>query len=126
MLNNGGIRTETFGNVNQILVAPSSLQFAVGIVVDDTGVTADSRGKKIIKAGTPVAGDLMNRTEPFQKAATGVEGVLVHDVDVTVGEANASLLLFGFVNVSRLDDETKALITDGVKEELNMIKFIAD
>ena len=49
----------------------------------------------------------------------------MHDVDVTSGEGNATLLLFGFVNLNRLDDATRKLITDSVKADLTMIKFVA-
>lgn len=124
MLNRTGIKTETYNNINQILFAVQH-QVSVGVLVDDTDVIADASGKKIIKAGTPVTGDLEKRELPFSKSATNVQGVLLHDVDVTVGEENGTLLLFGFVNLNRLDEETRALITSDVKEQLNMIKFIS-
>lgn len=138
MLNQTGIKVNSYGNVDQILFA-TQYQVSVGIVVDSTGVTAGADGKKILKAGTPVSGDLTKRETAFKKIAAAVakegetstttqpvaEGVLLHDVDVTSGEGNATLLLFGFVNLNRLDTATKALITDDVKADLTMIKFIA-
>lgn len=138
MLNQTGIKQRSYGNVDQILFA-TQYQVSVGIVVDSTGVTAGADGKKILKAGTPVSGDLTKRETAFKKIAEVVakngetstttqpvaEGVLLHDVDVTSGEGNATLLLFGFVNLNRLDAATKALITDDVKADLTMIKFIA-
>lgn len=131
MFNKTGIKTEKYGNATQIL-KNVELQESVGIVVDDTGVTADSRGRKIIKAGTPLTGDLDNRTTAFTAAKAGstteksdAVGVLLHDVDVTTGDANGTLLIFGFVNTNRLDTATKAKITSYVKEALPLIKFIA-
>lgn len=130
MLNRTGIRHYEYGNVTQILFAIEH-QVSVGIVVSSEGIEADERGKKIIKAGTPVSGDLTQRETPFKPISTSgegspvAEGVLLHDVDVTEGDGNATLLLFGFVNLNRLDDETKKLITDSVKADLTMIKFIA-
>ena len=235
MFNNTGIKRETAVAVNQILAFVEP-QASVGVVVNNTNVDADSDGKKIIKAGTPVYGDLTARTTAFTKASTttgtkgtwtveittafandekivingvtytkgstqsaddkvfagadaaaqatslvaivsdanftltnssgvitftqkvadsagsapvvtktattgaigsvtagttpvdGVSnavGVLVHDVDVTAGNNNATLLIFGFVNLDRLDDATAALITTSVKTALSgKITFI--
>ena len=229
MLNQKGIHKVTAGNVNQILFAVEP-QVSVGIVIANTGVDADSDGKKIIKAGTPVTGSLVARNSAFAKASdtsgtkgtwtlqittafatdetitidgttytcgasesadnrvfagananaqaaslkniivdarfdvtvstdtltftqkvadsTGTGpvvsktsttgaigsvtagtspvdgtnnavGVLLHDVDVTAGNANATMLIFGFVNLDRLDAATQALITNAVKIALN-------
>lgn len=123
MFNNTGIKKETAVAVNQILAFVEP-QVSVGVVVNNTGITADADGKKIIKAGTPMYGDLTARTTAFTKATTteGVSnavGVLLHDVDVTAGNNNATLLIFGFVNLDRLDSTTAALITAAVKTALN-------
>ena len=114
-------------NTRQVLFCTEP-QVSVGIVVDDAAGTADG-SKKIVKAGTPLSGDLTARTTPFVKAkddSTGsagdgkvATGVLLHDVDVTDGDANGTLLVFGFVNLDRLDSATAALITDKRKTELS-------
>lgn len=131
MFNQTGIKTEKYGNIMQIL-KNVELQESVGIVVDDSVATADNLGRKIVKAGTPLTGDLDNRTTAFTAAKAGSSteksdavGVLLHDVDVTIGDANGTLLIFGFVNTNRIDTTTKAKITAQVKEALPMIKFIA-
>lgn len=131
MFNQTGIKTEKYGNITQIL-KNVELQESVGVVVDDSVATTDSLGRKIVKAGTPLAGDLDNRTTAFTAAKAGSSteksdavGVLLHDVDVTIGDANGTLLIFGFVNTNRIDATTKAKITEQVKEALPMIKFIA-
>lgn len=131
MLNNTGIKKETYGSGNQILFAVEH-QVSMGIVVDQTvGVAEGTR--KIAKAGTPLTGNLDARETAFTAAATSGDtaktsnavGVLLHDVDVTVGDNNGAILLFGFVNTNRIDSTTKAKITAEVKAALPMIKFAA-
>lgn len=128
MHNNSGIKKETYGNVQQILFAVEH-QVSVGIVVDETCGVAQTNGRKIAKAGTPVTGDLDKRTVAFTPATTGVStnviGVLLHDVDVTTGDNNGTLLLFGFVNTNRLDETTKGKITADIKKALTKITFMA-
>lgn len=125
MLNQTGIKKETYGSTNQILfnVEP---QVSVGIVVDDSvQATANSLGKKIVKAGTPLTGNLTNRSIPFTAAKAGsaseasdAVGVLLHDVEVTTGDANGTLLIFGFVNLDRIDETTQRKLTSYVKTAL--------
>lgn len=124
MYNNTNVKHETYGNRNQILFAIEH-QVSMGCVVAQS-VGVVENGRKIAKAGTPITGNLDERTTAFTKA-TGANavGVLLHDVDVTVAENNATILLFGFVNVNRIDETTRALITAEVKEALPMIKFVA-
>ena len=131
MYNNTGITKTSYLNKNQILFAVEH-QVSMSIVVDDANITAGSNGKKIVKAGTPLAGSLDARTTAFTKAsssgspsASNAVGILLHDVDVTAGENNGTLLIFGFVNTNRIDATTKALITAEVKAALPMIKFVA-
>lgn len=129
MFNKSGITKTNLMSVNQIL-ANVDLQASVGCVVGDTGATKVGN-KKIIKAGTPLAGDLDKRTTPFTLATgeeTGAQaiGVLLHDVDVTNGNANGTILIFGFVNKNRLDEDVKALITKEVVEALDgKVTFIS-
>lgn len=185
MLNRDGISKKTYGAPTQIL-ANVELQESVGCIVPQSLVAdADTNGKKIAKAGTPVFINLMSRQTPvsapgdvaasataavsgtgitaaavvaatFSTAVSGASGtyvfeyngtsskwylgeteatlntygitptgtpangdkitvtftaaatvsanaVLLHDVDVTAGAANGTALIFGFVNVNRLD-----------------------
>lgn len=131
MLNNTGITKTSYNDVPQILIAPE-LAFSMGIVVDETCGTVDSTtGRKIAKAGTPVTGSLDDRVStPFTKAqtttgASNAVGILLHDVDLTKGDNNGAILVFGFVNTNRLDTTTKALITAEVKAALPKITFVA-
>lgn len=131
MYNNTGVTKTSYLNKNQILFAVEH-QVSMSIVVDDANITAGSNGKKIVKAGTPLTGSLDARTTAFTKASSSgspstsnAVGILLHDVDVTAGENNGTLLIFGFVNTNRIDATTKALITAEVKAALPMIEFVA-
>lgn len=118
MLNQTGIKKTSAVSTNQILFATTP-QMSVGVVVANTGITAGADGKKIIKAGTPISGDLTARTTPFTKASTSATAILLHDVDVTSGNANATALVFGFVDLNKLDTTTANLITSEVKTALS-------
>ena len=126
-MNNSGIKTQKLGAPKQILLNPD-LQFSVGIVVSNAEFVTEG-GKKLVKAGTPMVGNLDARTTAFTVAessdANKVQGVLLHDADVTNGNANGTLLIMGFVNTNRIDATTKALIVEGVKTTIPMVKFIA-
>lgn len=133
MFNNTGVTQTKYNDTTQILIDPSNY-FAMGIVVDDTCGTVDSTtGRKIAKAGTPVTGNLDARTTAFTPAVTSGDtaatsnavGILLHDVDVTQGDNNGAILLFGFVNTNRIDATTKAKITNEVKKALGKITFVA-
>lgn len=130
MLNQTGVRKETYGNTNQILFSVEH-QVSMGVVVSKALGVAEGT-KKVVKAGTPLTGNLDARTTAFTAATAGSSteasnavGVLLHDVDVTTGDANGTLLLFGFVNTNRVDATTKAKLTDTVKAAMPMIKFVA-
>ena len=111
MLNRDGIATTKYGAPKQIL-ANVEHQVSVGCIVPQTlGATVGT--KKIAKAGTPIKIDLMNLQTPATKAdgTTALNAVLLHDVDVTTGSANGTALIFGFVNVNRVDSDVATAIT---------------
>lgn len=81
------IKTQTAINVDQILFNTQP-QVSVGILAANTGVDADANGKKILKAGTPMAGDLEARGTAFTKAATTDSGTKgVYTVQITTAAA---------------------------------------
>lgn len=130
MLNKTGIVKESYTNATQILFAIEH-QVSVGVVVSKTQYVEEG-GRKLVKAGTPLAGNLDERTTAFSIAAsssgsitTAPVGVLLHDVDVTDGDANGTLLIFGFVNTNRVDEETAKFLSKEVKEALPKITFMA-
>lgn len=62
-------------------------------VVPEAGVTADANGMKIVKAGTPFPAD----------DAT-CKGYLLHDVDVTQGDAPGTYIYEGAIDNKKLTD----------------------
>ena len=104
MLNKHMIVKDSYNNVNQILADPN-LQFSVGCIVPQSLGSA--------KAGTPIKVDLSNISTPVTKpdgSTVFANAVLLHDVDLSHGQTNGTALLFGFVNLSRVDSTTKSLI----------------
>lgn len=127
MLNRDGVHKTTLTATRQIL-ANVELQSSVGCIVPQSiGVTVGTR--KIAKAGTPIKIDLMNLQTVAVKAdeANALNAVLLHDVDVTSGNANGTALVFGFVNVNRVDADVAAAITaaagaDGASQLITFMK----
>lgn len=127
MLNRSGITNTSMAATKQIL-ANVDLQSSVGCIVPQTlGVVVGS--KKIAKAGTPIKIDLMNLQTAAIKAdgTTPLNAVLLHDVDVTAGNANGTALIFGFVNVNRVDSDvataiTTAVAADGISQMITFMK----
>ena len=111
MLNYDGIEKTTLTAPKQIL-ANVQLQESVGCIVPQTlGVAVGS--KKIAKAGTPINIDFTNLQTAAKAAATAspMNAVLLHDVDVTSGSENGTALIFGFVNLNRVDSDVATAIT---------------
>ena len=114
MLNRSDVSKTTLTATKQIL-ANVELQSSVGCIVPQTlGATVGT--KKIAKAGTPIKIDLMSLNTAVAKAdgTTAMNAVLLHDVDVTDGAANGTALIFGFVNVNRVDSDVATAITTAI------------
>lgn len=118
MFNRSGISKVSGAGPVQIL-ANVELQESVGCIVSQAIVPdADAEGKKIAKAGTPIRIDYMNLQTPAVAASSSskMNAVLLHDVDVTSGNANGTALIFGFVNVNRVDSTTAGKITTALTQ----------
>lgn len=101
-----------------VLLNPDNA-FEIGVQVGNTGVSADSNGRKIIKAGTPVGGTVsaletrntvLSVTNTSSNGANA-QGVLRHDVDVTNGNANATMIVRGEVDSSKCPTLDSTVIT---------------
>ena len=133
MLNKSGVTKVTAVDVTQIL-ANVDLQMSVGCIVPSTmQTTANADGRKIVPAGTPLKIDLSNlqtaaavpTTNPASASGTtasDMNAVLLHDVDVTAGNANGTALIFGFVNLNRIDATTVALLKAGTFGQITFLK----
>ena len=122
-------KTSYPNNPKQIMLADSQM-VSFPVVLANTEVTAGSDGRKILRAGTPISGDIEARNTAFTKVKTtsageppanssNAVGILLHDVDVTDGNNNGIVVLFGFVDLEKLDEETFKLITAEVKTALS-------
>lgn len=97
----------------------------IAITVDDTGVQANSEGRKIVQAGTILGGNggsiLKNETikavkkntqsevnegGEITKLGSGLEaeGVLLQDVDVTYGPIDGVMVIHGFIDLAKLPE----------------------
>lgn len=132
MLNQTGVKTASYGTRKIILVDEKN-STAVSVMVANTGVTAGSDGKKVVKAGTPVYGDLLDRSKAFTVTAPETKqgetpakavGVILHDVDVTSGTANSQMVIFGTIDVSKLETSV-ATSLKAVIGDLKMIQLVS-
>lgn len=110
---------------------------AIAVTVDDTGIVANSEGKKIVPAGTNVGGVsasiLADQTQIVCEknsdgtagaagAAVDAEGVLLNDVDVTYGPASGAMIIHGFIDLGKLPEMPHA---NAVKAMAGRIVFLA-
>lgn len=138
MFNHTGITKVSGAAPVQILFnVQNQMSVSVKLAKGFAGAVTEN-GRKIVKAGYPLSGDLTARGTAFVAAkdettpgtsgdGAAAVGVLLHDVDVTDADGNATLLIWGFVNLNRVDSITAALITDKRKTELaGKIWFLKD
>lgn len=128
MANKSGIVSKHGTAPTQIL-ANVELQSSVGCIVPKTMGTD---GK--VLAGTPINVNLENLQvavkEPAaaegSNAAIPMNAVLLHDVDVTDGNANGTALIFGFVNLNRVDSTvaTKIATAKGIDGASPLLTFM--
>lgn len=114
------VTEKTFTNETDILVAPE-VAVAFPCIVGNTGIVANSEGKKIIKAGSPLFGSvdfLMNRDTVLRAAGDEtykyVAGVARWDIDVTAGNTNATVLYAGYVDYLKLDSAVQTAVTSAL------------
>lgn len=122
-LNQTGVTKVSAMTPNSILIAPE-MAVAFSVVVTNTGLTAGTDGKKIIKAGTPLTGSFEARNTAFTVGTSSANAVALHDIDVTNGETNGTALAMGVVNLNAVDSTTQALLTTAIKTALNHILFV--
>lgn len=94
-----------YGNRKEILKFPDHY-VALSVTVDDTGITTNSDGKKIVPAGTIVGGGFLADDTKYavKKNDENAEGVLLNDVDVTYGPAPGAVVIHGFINLDKLPE----------------------
>lgn len=122
MLNKHMIIKDDYGNVNQILADPN-LQFSIGCIVPQS--------LENNKAGTPIYVNLSNINAVCKKVdnkTVFANAVLLHDVDLSHGQTNATALIFGFVDLNKVDITTQTLLktalsTDGATKLITLVNY---
>lgn len=110
MFNQNGITSSKMSAATQIL-ADVEMQFSVGCVVTNALATIVG-SNRIVKAGTPVKINYIDLAVPAVDGGTaGYNAIILHDVDVTNGNQNATALIFGFVNLNRIDTAISTKLT---------------
>ena len=102
---------------------------AITAVLDKTTTgTVTENGRKILKAGTLLAGDkasiFADGTKKVKKAAdaaTYIDGVLLYDADITDADATVAVVYRGTLNESKVNGGT---VADTVKAKLPHIQFV--
>ena len=122
------VTTTTYGAPRKhILIANDSYMLTLSGIIKATGVTAGTDGKKIVKAGTPLYGDIEKRDTGF--TISGADGatpvaVLFSDVDVTAGDENGTIILAGCVDLLKLEASVKTALTSAIKTSLRGLGII--
>lgn len=117
-----------YENTKQILLVPEqSLQLGAKLT-KPLDAHADSEGKIIMKAGTPVGGDTSFLTDETavlttQTDAKKLQGIVLHDVDVTTDTASA-VVAKGVVNLATLDSDVQKLYTTDVINQLETLNIL--
>lgn len=120
------IKKESYEQFGKSILVADSLAFSIGAVISNSTISAGEDGRKIIKAGTPVAGNILKRNTAFTKGSeTDAVAILLHDVDVTAGNANGTILISGYVDYDKLDTDVQALVTTALVAKLPKITFIS-
>lgn len=117
MYNVGGVKSESYVNINQIL--GNTHFIGLSVILDNTAKNA--AGKCL--AGTPLYGDLTKRDgganafvkETTTSGASNANCVLLHDVEFDgTNDANATVLVKGTVQLKHMDSTVEALYTSAV------------
>ena len=120
------VKTTSYGGAKDILFLLDDYT-AITVNVSATGISAGSDGRKIVPAGTVIGGVLEDPTQAAVEADGGddegsvaAEGVLMHDVDVTDGDALGTMIIRGVLDGTKLPAD----ITDDQKATLPMITVV--
>ncbi|WP_291632201.1 hypothetical protein [Clostridium sp.] len=119
---NQTVVTTTVGATRKTILAETNLAYSMGCKLNATSFGADA----VVLAGTPVAGNLGARETEFTKAnVTGADvvGILLHDVDMSKGN-NAAVLVFGFIDETKLDATVVTLLVAAIRTALTKITFV--
>lgn len=121
------VKTKTYvGPEKQIMVA-DELTFSIGAVIGNTGVNANADGKKIVKAGSPLYGDIEDRDTAFVLATdTATKGFFT--LQITTAFANDEVLTIAgtaYTKASTEDVATKKFSgTTAAEQVTSLLKMV--
>ena len=126
MLNKSGIVKADYATPKQIL-ADTNLQFSIGCLVP----ASIGNSATTVKAGTPIYVDLNDINTSCKKVDNSTvfaNAVLLHDVDLSQGQANGTALIFGFIDLNKVDTATRtplktALSNDGATKLITLVNY---
>lgn len=112
---NSGMRDLDGFNFNEEILANPYDHESVSVVLNkETTGTIEVNGYTIVPKGTPLTGDMLSRTTPFNATATNdVVGILRHDTVIaddigTPTTVNVAMVIEGVINLDRIDETTQA------------------
>ena len=111
------VKTTEYGTTKEILKYQAH-HVAIAAMIDDTGITANADGKKIVPAGTLVTG-LGDDVVVLANDDT-TQGIILSDVDVTHGKAPCAVVVHGFIDLTKIPEAPEP---DAIAA-LPMIKFL--
>ena len=115
------VETQEYGAPQKQILIADELAFTIGAKILNVW-TSEKNGKKIVKAGTPLGGNLLKRDAGFDVAmfsgddnSSNAVAVLLHDVDVTDGAANGTIVIGGYIDILKLEDEVQTQLKSHAK-----------
>lgn len=99
------IKSNSYGNTKEILLDPHTA-YAIPVQVNNTGVTENADGRKVLPAGTVLGGSdtaLTKRTAVLSKVNDATaQGILLWDLDVTDGTETGTMVVRGVIDSSKI------------------------
>ncbi|WP_205609074.1 hypothetical protein [Clostridium botulinum] len=116
-----------YENDMEILVTTANLVTFTGTVLAANVPTADTNGKKYVKAGTLIdaEGNVVKQTgEEGSETLTSIPaGILYQTIDVTNGDMPCSLVVEGYLRADRILDGFAESAITAIKTALPKITF---
>ena len=105
------MKTITYGSPKQILAIPDHYVAIARKLEQNSGLAVEEDGRKIVKAGTIYPAN----------DETAI-GVILNDYDVTDGDQMASIVIHGFIQLSKLPQAPN--VTPSHEVNIPLIKFV--
>lgn len=109
-------KVDDFGTRKTILIGQESYYLALPVKVSGTA-------NAVIKAGSPLAGDLKARNTAFTAATSGAVGVNLHEVKLDAdGKGNATIVIAGCIDKLKIDSSVAADIETAALDNIILVE----